>query len=412
MPPPHEGTRRGRMVAATVDQAFSSGSNFLLVFLLARQSTPTDLGITLIGYGIVTFALAISRASLGALLGMDLPRASVVDRQRLIGQSFAWGLTFSLLPAGILSLLAVGFHGRPTVAAVLLILAASAPVVLLQDLHRFMSIADARPGKALAADATWMFTCVVALTFDVVTSRSLSPAAGAAAWALGGLLGLLIFTASGQPMSFTWADLFTSPWADKRRRNLAADSLLGAAAPLVNGSASAIIAGPAITSAVRAAGTLFGPINVLGATVPLVIVPEAKRLPAHKVRRLISGLALVLVMAALGWGSVLLLVPDRWGFQVLGHTWVSAKHVFMWTTLEYAGLGLWCAAVAQFRINNATGVALRFRTAHALTTCTLPVVAVAIFHTAEAFAATLSVLGVALGLSAFYVARRAPTRGA
>ena len=61
-----------RLVWSTIDQALSSASNFLLIFLVARGTSTAELGVIFIGYSISTTGIVLNRNTFGGILGICL----------------------------------------------------------------------------------------------------------------------------------------------------------------------------------------------------------------------------------------------------------------------------------------------------------------------------------------------------
>lgn len=398
-----------RLGAATLDQVLSSASNFALILLLARESSPSQFGQLVIAYASLTFAVTISRSALGVILGIDLPAASRRDGQLLINRSVAAAVILGLLPFAALGTwaLALCVTGEVQTASILGLLAVASPLILLQDTCRYWAVASARPMVAVRADAIWVAACVAPFAAGGL-GLNVSAFTGAAAWVLGATLSMVAFLIHGLRARPMWAGLWAWFLADERRRHLGADAMLAAFAPLANSTGAAFVAGPQVTAAVRGAGTLFGPLNVLGAAVALAVVPEARRATPRRARRMVIILAVTLATTAATTGICLSLLPNSLGTQLLGPTWGPAKGLIFLLALEYVGLGLWTAAMMHFRAHGATGTALKFRSLYAFMSIILPIAAVGVFQDARAFAAVLAGLGLLLGLGSLAVALRKP----
>lgn len=408
---PSANRAQSRLALATFDQALSSASNFVLIFLLARGSAASDLGRLLIGYTLVTLAIAVCRGAFGAILGMDLPSASVADASVLARQSVAGVIVVSGTAVAALvafTLLSAGSEGAVNA---LLVIALATPIVLLQDLQRYWAVAVAKPAHALIADAVWLLTCGAGFAVSMLTALTISAAVGAALWAVGAVLACAVLALFGYRAAPNWCAIL--PWliSDARRVRLGADALLGSLAPLANGGAVAAIAGFPVTAAVRGAGILFGPLNVLSGAIPLALVPEALRSSKRRAHRLFAGTAAGFSLLALIWAVLLAVTPDEAGTQLMGATWPSVQEIILITGVEYVGIGLWSAAAARLRAAGRVRLALRLRIAFSVSSIVLPVVAVAVWNTAAAFAGALALNATVLGVMAYAVSRHPVSRG-
>jgi len=91
------------------------------------------------------------------------------------------------------------------------------------------------------------------------------------------------------------------------------------------------LVGLAAVGSVRGAQLLLGPAYVLSVGVHLSMVPEASRVTGSipRFRRIILLSSGVLSVAGIGWGLVLLLLPDSVGLQLLGASWPGARSVLL-----------------------------------------------------------------------------------
>lgn len=403
------GSANRRLLVTALDQAASSASNFVLIFLLASATSPGEFGLLVIGYAILTFAVGVGRSAFGAVLGIDLPQLEECASVELVRRTTAGGLLLAIIPTVALLAMAVWLRGTPSSALTLAVLAVASPLVLLQDVYRYWAVADARPSLALLADTVWLLPCLGFFVFDVLSSRSHSPVVGALSWATGLVLSIAIFTWMGHRATPLWRGAGAWLWADPRRRHLAADAGLALFAPLGSAIGIAGVATPSITAAVRGAGTLFGPLNVVNTAVVLGAVPEVMRSSPRRGQRLLFVVTVSSVALAVFWGLLLLGIPQNVGRALLGATWMETRPLLIATTCEYVGLGLWVGATALFRSRNATMTALRFRTAYAVAVLILPVAVVAVLQTAIAASVSLAGLALCFGAVALVSARRSRT---
>ena len=401
-----------RLAWGTLDQGLSSGSNFLLVFSLARASTPTQLGLLLIGYAVVTLAIGVCRNGFGAILGMDLPLASHHERRVLVGRSAA-AVCVAAVPAS-LALVVYAWSVKVSQDGfwALVVLACALPVLLLQDLQRFWAVARGFPAHAAAADGLWFAVAGVGLTVSVMQADHPSATVGVAIWASGGVLSGALFAGLGYRVTPLVRGLRRWLSSDVRRAKLVGDSLLGYLAPLTNASLIAALGTPLITATVRGSSTLFGPLNLLSATISLVLVPEAKRLGMSRARRLFTLTALGFAVAAVGWATVLYVLPTQVGEALLGPSWHLVRNVVLIMAIEYVGLGFSSVARATLQAQGRLGAVLSLRVGYSLAVVLLPAVAVVIWPTAAAVTATLAFCSLALAAAALVATRRAPAGSA
>lgn len=397
---------RRRLLVAVADQMASSGSNFLLVVLLARHSTADELGVLLLGYAVLTMCVVVSRSAFGAIVGMDSVLLDDGSRSLLVSRSLAAALTISVVPLLLMGGFALGLSDRSSFTAALILLGVTAPVVLMQDLMRYVAVADGSPGVALASDALWLGASLLGLVIFTTELASGSPVLGAAFWAGGAVASFLfIWIALRQPLPL-WAGTWAWALRDRRRVHLALTAGIGGLSQVTNSSLAGVLVGPHVISAVRGAGTLFGPLNTLTSSVAIAVVPEAKRTTPVRAERIFGLVTLGTVIVTVAWGTALLLLPDTFGFALLGESWPLARALALATTVEYCGLALWAASSARLRSHNRTGLALTIKSWHAGLSALAPPLAAWYYQSALAFAITLAILGIGLGFFSALVSRR------
>jgi hypothetical protein len=124
------------------------------------------------------------------------------------------------------------------------------------------------------------------------------------------------------------------------------------------------IAGLAAAGALRAAQVLLGPLNVLFMGTQVVAVPEAvalSRQSHHRLRGFSLGLSTALAGAALAWGVIVVVLPDRLGEAILGVSWPDAQSVAPFAALAMAGTGATAGAFVGLRALAAARRSLRVR---------------------------------------------------
>ncbi len=399
------GSAHRRMALSVVDQGLSSGSNFVLVFLLARSSSPSELGLILIGYTILTLSVTLGRNTFGAVLGMDLPRATPDEARLLLRRTTASVLATSLLTATALAGFAL-LLSSPRAAVTVVVLAVASPILLLQDIQRYWAVAVGHPGHAVAADAVWFAVAFAGFVLPLALGTGTSAAVGAATWAAGALLSSLVLAFLGYLARPLWSGLGGWLVADVRRGQLSADALLACVVPLVNGAAVAAVGGPQLIAAIRGAATLFGPLNLLSATIPLALVPEAIRATRARAQRLFTLTTWTYGVLSVTLALVLHLLPNSTGSALLGETWPLVQAIVLITGLEYVGLGIWSVARARLRVQDRLAAALRLRVVFSVVSIVLPVVVVLVLPTAAAVAASLAVGSLVMSLVAYRSSRR------
>ena len=102
-----------------------------------------------------------------------------------------------------------------------------------------------------------------------------------------------------------------------------------------------IVAGLSAVGAVRAALLMFGPLQILSTGIGLVAIPEGVRLMNRSLSDLELGAVAMsagLAIVAIGWGGVLLLIPESFGVWLMGSTWDVVVPLLLPLAVTFAGL--------------------------------------------------------------------------
>lgn len=311
------GTAGGRLRTITVDQAVSSASNLLVTILAARVLDIGSFG----RFGIVFLVYVATQGVVRALVGEPL-LVRPDESQERPGEAIGTGL---LLGLGVGALVAIAGLGTSVwdgeAGRALLVLAAATPLLVLQDLGRFLAFATHRPGRALLLDLLWLGLVVVTVGVVVAADAQTLPwfiAAWAGSGAVAGLLLLAQHRGVGVALGFGW---LRETWSFSKRYAMSFAASQGGV--LLASVALAGILGAAALGAVRGVLLLYGPLVQLQAASIAAGVAEVARhdaaspeVPVH-VRRTTS----LTVAAAIVNVVLLLVLPDRLGELVLGDTW-------------------------------------------------------------------------------------------
>jgi hypothetical protein len=342
----------GRSLAVFVDQGLSSASNFLLVILAARSLSTGEFGTFAIAFTCLTVGLGLARANLGVPLGVDLAHQSLprsVDDA--IQRSVAVGLLTGAVVGAAVGGLALLLSASPTLRALLLILACSSPFLVVQDVGRYVAVAQGTPAKAVVSDLLWVCTGLTVLGVSQV-SHQIGAVTAVGGWILGGLLALICLRSClRRPL---WGGTWGWFVQDRRRHHLSVDALTAAVAPLVVASLVATVCSTATVGSLRGASTLMSPINVGMAAVGLGAVPEISRRSESRARSFMIMVSLGLALCSISWGALMWFLPSSAGLFVLGPTWDNARQVLPFITAEFVGLSIWTGAISLLRATGRT----------------------------------------------------------
>ena len=358
---------RSRVLPGLVDQAFSSGSNVLLVLAVARVSAPESFGIFALGYVGVTVALAVVRGSLGTPISLLSATSEGVRVETFWAVRRVAIITTPLLVAGIL----LAAFSSPSMRSIGMLLAAL-PVVLIQDLLRFACLALDRSWTAALADGFWALASGTLLA----STWALGPWADAhwfvAIWLMSGVVSLVVLCVAALGSPTGWQRGANKDLAPKHqeaptsgdRVRLGLDASMGAWVTLIVTSGVTVVLDPVAAAALRGAGAVLGPVNVLLASLQSVFVPLMVRRPRGTMPELLAVAAPVTSCVAAFAISVSLmgaLLPDRFGEMLLGPTWIAAAPVLIVLGIEFLGHAILGPLLTVLRAKNRSRVLIRVR---------------------------------------------------
>ncbi|GAA2885171.1 hypothetical protein GCM10010517_48740 [Streptosporangium fragile] len=330
--------RRGMWTLA--DHVICSGSNFVLMILVAGNVSVVTLGHFALLYGFYVVVVELSRAAVSEPLLVRRPEGDAAVRQALADSSGSAAVFGAL--AGVLLLavspLLVGPYWHSAV-----VLAALLPVLLVWDALRLAFIAVGQLRRAVLVDAVGGAVQVAAALAALRVEPSLTWLI--VGWGFGGLVAAVLATAQAGTLPRLGAP---RRWLAEYGRlvrpyfvETGALSLAGYAVLIVLGH----VAGPADVGAWRAALTLFGPANVVMAAGRVAVVSEVSRLRDAEPGRMFRFAAMAgLLCGAVGAGAgaAVAILPDPVGRALLGESWAGVEPLVPAFTalLVIEGLGL------------------------------------------------------------------------
>ena len=378
------------------------------MILVARQLTTDEFGTFAVAFSCLAVGLGLARANLGVPLSVDLPHETddrVVDDA--IGRSMAVALLTGVAAGFIVAMVGLLFSEGPALRATLLVLACASPFLVVQDVARYVAIAQATPAKAVISDLLWVCTGLLVLGIGALSDRvgTLTAAGG---WVLGGLLALVaIRDCVRRPV---WPGTWQWFARDPRRRHLTVDALTAALSPLLVVTLVAMVCSPATVGSLRGASTLMSPINVGIAAVGLGAVAEITRRTQSHARRFMVLVSIGLASCSVLWGTAVWLLPAQAGHFLLGPTWETARQVVPLSTAEFVGLSVWTGAISLLRATGRTRVSASMRGVYLVLAVVAAGTAAVLFGTATGVQAALALAaGVVALLSWLSALRVAPT---
>jgi O-antigen/teichoic acid export membrane protein len=328
------GGRRASLV--TIDQGISSLSNLLVLVWVAHALVPGDFGRFSLVFFIYMFTQNGLIRSLVSATVVVHPEDADERVRSVLGAAVLMSLGVGALcmAAGAVIWL-TGSHLGPSVVLV----GAVMPLMGVQDVGRYIGIAEGKPGRAIVLDSIWLVLLVGAfVAVGILDSATLFWLV--AAWAgTGAASGLWVFVQHGIPrareLSMDWLrDRWDFSW-----RSLVASSSSGAVA-LVGSSLMAIVSGPLAVAAVRTALLLERPSTTVQSAVATSAAADIARehpdnagLMRHQRRTMV----LSIIVAVLNLG-VLLAIPDKFGRLLLGDVWDIVEPLLLLVGLHVGAL--------------------------------------------------------------------------
>jgi O-antigen/teichoic acid export membrane protein len=303
----------------------SSGSQLLLIVLVAREADPTTFGAVSVAMLAHGFLLGVVRAGVGepVLLRCRADRSATrreARRALFLGLVAGVAVGLGLATAGALIGGQVGHF--------LQVIAIAAPLVYAQDLLRYVAYGAGRVDQAVLVDGIWL-GIQVTLSAALLASGEATPTRLVLAWVAG--------AGVGAAAPIVWRRLWPRPlalrqwWAQERARagGFVADFLVS------NGmwQSAFLLLGVLMSleelGALRVAIVSVSPLANLLAGVRSMTLAHLAGLRAQplRARRRAAQFALGLAGSAALYGVVLVLLPDWVGSELFGETWADAAAI-------------------------------------------------------------------------------------
>jgi MFS family permease len=323
-----------RRLPALADQAASSLSNIVVFILVARSFDHLDpigaFGLAMVAYQL---ALGVVRSLAGETL-LSL-HSSAPRRERdglladLLGATLLMSLISSVLVAGV-----AGWMGGLSGSA-LLAVAVVLPLVMVQDLWRWVFIVD-RPKAALAIDLVWLVSvsAVMALAPDDATVSWFVIAWGATGGLAGGIAMVLGGGWHGRPHPWRW--LVATRRTGSRYLG---DFVVARGVSEIALSGLGAIAGLGALGAAKASLVYYGVLNTLHNGASLALIPEGARLRSspERLRTVLVLASGFMALLAAAWMIAGHLIPDAWGEAAFGVAWDEGRRLLLPMGLAMVG---------------------------------------------------------------------------
>jgi O-antigen/teichoic acid export membrane protein len=327
---------RRQLSVITIDQAIAGGSNVLIAVIAARLLDAASFGLFGIVFLVYVIAQGVSRALVCDPLLVHPVEAE--ERKRdVIGTSCLLGPALGVGVA-LIGLAVIPLEERLGLA--LVVLGACLPLLVLQDLGRYLAFAAQRPAAALVLDVTWLVLLAAAVIPLFVTDTKSLPWLIAAWGGSGALAGLLLFVqhrAHGVRLGFAW---LRYTWSFSWRYLISYTATQGGALGAASGVGA--IAGARALGGLQGAILLVRPFMTFQIAVIAASIGQVTRsMGAHgAIRRHVARISVLTTAVAATNLAVLLVLPDSVGEAILGDSWDVAQPLLLATGVQIVFLGL------------------------------------------------------------------------
>jgi O-antigen/teichoic acid export membrane protein len=326
-----------RLTTITIDQAIAGASNVLTAVLAARL-----LGVASFGLFGIVFLVYVLVQGVNRALVCDPSLVHAVEAQERPGEVIGTSCVLGVALAACV--LVAGFGAElwdPSLGNALLVLAVCIPLLVLQDLGRYLAFASGRPTSAVVLDVAWLVFLFAAVAALVATETRRTLAWFIAAWAgSGAAAGLLLFSqyrGREVPMSLSW---LRYTWQFSWRYLISYTSTQGAALGASSGVGG--IAGARALGGLQGALLLVRPFMTFQVAAIAASIGEISRslVGNQRLRRHVARTSALTSVVALLNVLAMLVLPDRLGETVLGASWHAAQPLLLPTGVQIVCIGL------------------------------------------------------------------------
>ena len=349
-----------RLLGNVTDQGLSSLTNLLVSLFSAHLLRVEAFGVVSVVMTTYFVCVGVARAVVGDPLMLSRAQPKALPREtvsQVASASFGIGLLFAL---ATIALWAVGPSSGLTRA--LVVLGVGMPLLLLQDVARYIAFWRGSPWGAAANDLLWLVGSLVALF--LLPHQYASAATVLACWVGSGALAGVVSV-----MYLRWRPSAPAGWSWVRENSRLIMPMLGdygLIASLQQGTIYVVtaIAGLRATAAFRGALVALGPVNVLTAGVSVFLVQLGRRsfdATPKKLPIIILRRSAVMSAAVLTLCIAVYFMPTELGELLLGDVWERARPLILPFSFVFATAALNFGATTGLRLIGEAGRSFRVR---------------------------------------------------
>ncbi len=395
--------RRTRVWSTLIDQVFSSASNGVFTFAVAVASTTQSFGQIILMLTALIAVLGVQRGALGTPLLLKSDQTTEEIRR---DGSFA--LVAGLATGCTVLVVMVACGHAVGVAAVLL--GVSAPILLCQDVLRYVTFAEGRPHVAATWDGIWFLGTLLLLVSAWLKLATVPWLI--AAWAV---LGLMAFAGMAAGLRLVPQVEGFGHWVKdgwQHRVRFATDAGVEQTGVFLVLAMAAVLLSPTATAAFRGATVLLSPLAILAGALQLIVISESIRNSAqprdvwYAAFRFMAGISALCVLI----GVVLCALPASVGAYLLGQSFEPAQRVLPIVVVGYLATSVGFVVVVFLKTFNRSSALLRWKIAFAVVTLAASTGGAFLFRSASGVA--IGVAAAAILMSSVGIAYYAPWRSA
>jgi hypothetical protein len=393
-----------RGLSGAADQILSSLSNGMILYAVAVVSTAQYFGLVAVQLTMLAAGLGALRGALGTKLLLKAGEGTSSIRRE-----GAYAVTAALLLSPVLAA-AMFLVRAPGLLQPTIVLAVATPIVLVQDVLRYVAITEGRPHVAAIWDGVWLIGSLGLLVCTWLNWEFVTVSFLIAGWGVLGLAALVGLALSTRllPRVSGFVGWLRTDWQNRLRYGV--DTALEQLGILLMLVLVALLVSPVVVAALRGATALLTPVSILIGSLPLIVIPETVRRSAspQEVWRKLQIVYVPGICAVLLVSLVVRVLPDNIGTLILGNSFGITQQIIVWMGLQYIAAWFALAMMLWLKTFNRSADLLKLKTVFVLLMIGFAVATALIFKTATGVAVGLVLASTVI--SAFSMAWFAPWR--
>jgi O-antigen/teichoic acid export membrane protein len=324
-----------------LDQILSAATNVALSIVVVKAVGGHAFDAFAVAFLLFSTAIGVERSLVGSALNVRHSKEVGKDRSRTVSR--ATGTVFTLAVPAALGMIGAGLLLGGRLGAALIATGWVLPLLVLQDVCRYVYFSGSQARWAAANDALWAVVQFSVMGALIVSGRA-TVVTLILAW--GGAAGVCVVVALVHLRAVP-DPRAARGWLREHRDlvgYLFGDYLLTTGA--FNGGYLVVgaILGDQAVGSIRAAQVLLGPLGIIAGATRSFGMPELSRRAEHLSsgtrRRIAVGLGAAMAVLSLLYAAAILLAPDAFGKLVFSEKWGQAQQVLVPLALAQVATGI------------------------------------------------------------------------